>query len=79
MVKSNFTGKVYDPDKSCRIVNMAQLAFYMSMDVELLDFYVSKDYKTKKPMLVGVVDKSNSYQAYQLWCDQKSDNNVINE
>ena len=79
MVKSNFTGKVYDTDKSSRIVNMAQLAFYMSMDVELLDFYVSKDYKTKKPMLVGVVDKSNSYQAYQLWCDQKSDNNVINE
>lgn len=77
MVKSNFTGKSYDPDKSCRIVNMTQLAFYMSMDVQLLDFYVSKDYKTKKPILVGVVDKTDSYEAYKLWCDQKPEHNNI--
>lgn len=71
MVKSNFTGKQYDPDKSCRILNMQQLAFYMANDVELLDLFVSKDYKTKKPILVGVVSKTDSYEAYKLWCDQK--------
>lgn len=71
MVKSNFTGKIYEPNKSCRILNMTQLAFYMSYGVELLDLYVSKDYKTQKPILVGVVDKSNSYEAYQVWCERK--------
>ena len=73
MVKSSFTGKSYDPDKSCRILNMAQLAFYMENGVDLLDLYVSKDYKTKKPILVGVVDKADSYKAYQMWCDNKTD------
>ena len=48
MVKSNFTGKQYEPNKSCKILNMQQLAFYMANDVELLDLFVSKDYKTKK-------------------------------
>lgn len=74
MVKSNFTGKSYDPSKSCRILNMQQLAFYMDNSVELLDLYVSKDYKTKKPILVGVVDKTDSYEAYQMWCDRKPEN-----
>lgn len=73
MVKSNFTGKTYDPSKSCKILNMQQLAFYMSNEVELLDLFVSKDYKTKKPILVGVVDKVASYEAYKLWCDHKTD------
>ena len=72
MVKSNFTGKYYDPNKSCKILNMQQLAFYMENSVELLDLFVSKDYKTKKPILVGVVDKTDSYDAYKLWCDHKS-------
>lgn len=73
MVKSNFTGKHYDPNKSCKILNMQQLAFYMENGVELLDLFVSKDYKTKKPILVGVVDKVDSYEFYQLWCDKKTD------
>lgn len=78
MVKSNFTGKYYDPDKSCRIINMTQLAYYLDYGVELLDLYISKDYKTKKPMLVGVVDRDNSYEAYQLWCDHKLGNDNTN-
>lgn len=75
MVKSNFTGKHYDPNKSCKILNMQQLAFYMSNDVELLDLFVSKDYKTKKPILVGVVDKAESYEIYKMWCDNKTEYN----
>ena len=74
MIKSNFTGKSYDPNKCCRIINMLQLAFYLDKDVELLDLYVSKDYKTNKPMLVGIVDKTSSYEAYKLWCDNKVEN-----
>ena len=78
MVKSNFTGKYYDTSKSCKILNMQQLAFYMANDVKLLDLFVSKDYKTKKPILVGVVDKEESYNAYQLWCDNKPNNDTEN-
>lgn len=67
-VKSDFTKKVYDLDKSIRIINMSQLAAYMANDVELLDLYVSRDFKTNKPMLVGVVDREQSREAYDLWC-----------
>ena len=74
MVKSNFTGKLYEPNKCCRILNMTQLAFYMDNNVELLDLFVSKDHKTNKPILVGVVDKMDSYEAYKMWCDNKTDN-----
>lgn len=73
MIKSNFTGKSYDPNKSCRIINMMQLAFYLDNEVELLDLYVSKDFKTNKPILVGVVDRTDSYEAYQKWCNNKTE------
>lgn len=68
MVKSNFTGKTYDPNKAIRIVNMQQLAAYMANGIELLDFYASRDYKTNKPILVGIVDREESKEVYDLWC-----------
>ena len=71
MVKSQITGKSYDPSLTCRIINMQQLAAYMANDVELLDLYISKDYKTNKSILVGVVDKEKSYESYKLWCEHK--------
>lgn len=73
MVKSNFTGKFYEPSKAVRILNMQQLAAYMANGVELLDLYVSRDYKTDRPILVGIVDKEESYESYKLWCDHKLD------
>lgn len=73
MVKSSFTGKMYDPNKSVRIINMQQLAAYMANGVTLLDIYISKDYKTERPILVGIVDKEESYDSYKLWCDHKLD------
>ena len=76
MVKSNFTGKLYEPSKCCKILNMTQLAFYMDHNVELVDLFISKDHKTNKPILVGVVDKTDSYEAYKMWCDNKTDNHT---
>jgi len=73
MIKSQITGKTYDPNLTCRIINMQQLAAYMANGVELLDLYISRDYKTEKPILVGIVDKTNSYESYKLWCDHKLD------
>lgn len=71
LIKSDFTKKSYELDNSCRIINMSQLAAYMDYGVELLDLYVSRDYKTNKPMLVGVVDRKQSYEAYKKWCDHE--------
>lgn len=70
-VKSIFTGKEYDPQKTVRIVNTLQLAAYIANDVELLDLFVSRDIKTGKHILVGVVDKEASYEAYQKWCNHE--------
>lgn len=68
MVKSNFTGKTYDPNKCVRLINMTQLAAYMEYGVELLDLYTSKDYNSNKPILVAIVDREASKEAYDLWC-----------
>ena len=73
MVKSSVTGRMYDPNKSVRIINMQQLAAYMANGVTLLDIYISKDYKTERPILVGIVDKEESYESYKLWCDHRLD------
>lgn len=67
MIKSETTNKIYDPNKTIRIVNIKQILFYMSRDVEILDFYPSEDFKTKEPVLVFIVSKYDSYEAYQDW------------
>lgn len=68
IVESKITGKKYDTRNVCRIVNMMQLASYLDYGVELLDLYPSRDIKTNKPVIVGIVDRTDSYEAYQLWC-----------
>ena len=68
MVKSNFTGKTYDPNKAVRILNMPQAAGYMDYGVKLLDLYTSKDIKTGKSILVFIFDREESKEAYDLWC-----------
>lgn len=70
-IKSEFTKRTYNTDDVCRIINMHQLASYMENGVELLDLYTSRDYKTNKPILVSVVDKKQSYDAYKKWCDHE--------
>ena len=68
MVKSNFTGKAYDPNKAVRILNMQQVAAYMDYGVSLIDLYSSRDIKTGKPILVFIFDREESKEAYDLWC-----------
>lgn len=67
MQKSYTTGKIYDPNKTVRLVNYKQVAFYMSKEVEILDFYPSNDFKTGEPILVFIVDKTDSHAAYEEW------------
>lgn len=68
MVKSNFTGKTYNPSKTVRILNMQQVAAYLNYGLELLDLYPSKDIKTGKPILVFIFDREKSKDAYDKWC-----------
>lgn len=66
-IKSDTTGKIYCPSNCIRLVNMRQLLFYMTRNVEILDFYPSKDFKTGEDILVFIVDKKNSQEAYRAW------------
>jgi len=68
MVKSNFTGKSYEPGKMVRILNMQQAAAYMNYGVNLIDLYPSRDTKTDKLVLVFIFDRNESKEAYDLWC-----------
>ena len=68
LVFSERTGKRSDTTSVLRIVNMQQLAAYMANGVELLDIYASRDFKTNKPILVGIVDRKASQKCYDLWC-----------
>lgn len=68
MVKSNFTGKTYDPNKAVRILNMQQAAAYMNYGIDLIDLYSSKD-KNGKPILVFIFNREESKEAYDLWCN----------
>lgn len=67
-IKSDTTGKTYYPSECIRLVNMKQLAAYMTYGVELMDIYPSRDFKTNAPILVGVVKREDSKTAYQKWC-----------
>lgn len=67
-VVSEVTGKTYDTSKVVRILNVQQIIMYLKHGVELLDIYASEDFKTGKPVLVGLFDRAKSYEAYDLWC-----------
>lgn len=68
--RSDTTGKVYCASDCIRIVNLRQVVFYMMHGVEILDFYPSKDFKTGENILVFLVDKKKSQEAYKLWQGQ---------
>ena len=78
MQKSYTTGKIYDPNKTARLVNCKQVAFYMSKEVEILDFYPSNDFKTGEPLLVFIVDKTDSHEAYEEWLSNREGNQYCN-
>lgn len=67
MIKSDTTGRVYDPSKCIRLVNIKQLMFYMKNGVEILDIYTSKDFKSGDDILVYVVDRVASQDIYKKW------------
>lgn len=67
--KSKLTGKkynVFDPN-IVRILNMQQVAYYLSQDLVPLDVCVSED-KNGKKILVYLYYKSDTKEAFDRWC-----------
>lgn len=75
MIRSDTTGKWYDPKDVVRLINIKQLLYYMQHNVEILDFYASKDFKTNEDILVFIVNKKDSQEAYKKWLESRSDSN----
>lgn len=67
--RSKLTGlkyNIFDPG-IIRILNMQQVAYYISQGLMPLDIYVSKD-KNDKNILVYLYDKTTTHDAYESWC-----------
>ncbi len=70
-VESTLTGERYNSKDVCRIINMRQLAAYLEYGVKLQDVYASRDRESNEPIQVGIVNRADSYAAYQLWCNHE--------
>lgn len=67
--RSKLTGKkynVFDPN-IVRILNMQQVAYYLSQDLIPIDVCVSED-KNGKKILVYLYYKSETQEAFDRWC-----------
>lgn len=67
--KSKLTGKkynVFDPN-IVRILNMQQVAYYLSQELVPLDVCVSED-KNGKKILVYLYYKEDTKEAFDRWC-----------
>ena len=66
-VTSRVTGKTYALQDVVRILNTQQIIAYMKHGVEILDIYPSITFNNT-PILVYIVNRKDSKQAYDLWC-----------
>lgn len=66
-VTSNVTGKTYALQDVVRILNTQQIIAYMKYGIKLLDIYPSIN-NNGLPVLVYIVSRADSKEAYNLWC-----------
>ena len=72
-VTSNVTGKTYALQDVVRILNTQQIIAYMKYGIEILDLYPSIS-SSGTPILVYIVNRSDSKVAYDLWCKGELNN-----
>ena len=70
-IRSNLTGHYFKKKDSVFIVNVTQAAFYMENGLIPLDVYPSKDYKTKKPIVVFAFNREETKPLFDKWCGGK--------
>lgn len=68
IVHSDITGKDYDIKNGIRLLNIKQSIMYLKHGCELLDLYVSIDYKTREPVLCFIFNREQSKPLFDLWC-----------
>lgn len=69
---STVTGKSYDVFKTVKILNIQQVCYYLSKNVELRDIRQSLD-KNGKAVLVFYFYKDDTKEAYDEWCKNKEE------
>lgn len=72
-VTSNVTGKTYALQDVVRILNTQQIIAYMKYGIEILDLYPSIT-SSGTPILVYIVNRNDSKDAYDLWCKGELNN-----
>lgn len=78
-IRSETTGRLYDPKTVVRILNLEQAAAYFEHGLQLLDVYPSRNYNTGKRCWVFLFDRESSKEAYDLWCRYELGSNDSNE
>lgn len=71
LVKSEVTGKTYDPARCVRILNSLQACKYIKAQCLPLDIYTSIDQKTGQDVLVFLFDRNESKDLYTAWCNHE--------
>jgi hypothetical protein len=66
---SKVTGKEYCPDECIRILSFKQIIYYYGKGIYPVDMFPSRDYKTGMPILVFMVKKEDSKEAYKEWLE----------
>lgn len=69
---STVTGKSYDVFRTVKILNIQQVCYYLSKNVELRDIRQSLD-KNGKAVLVFYFYKDDTKEAYDEWCKNKEE------
>lgn len=64
---STLTGREYCPEDCVRILNIRQVIFYMHKGIPIQDMFPSRDYKTGDEVMVFIVSKEESREAYDEW------------
>lgn len=64
---SKLLERSYCIDGCIKIVNPNQAMFYIDQGVQILDIYPSMNYQTGQKVLVFIVDKFESMNAYNKW------------
>lgn len=63
-----FSNKEYLASEAIRILDPNQAALYWANNVEPLDIFPSRDYKTGKALIVYVFKRSETKEVFDLWC-----------
>ena len=65
LIESTTTGRIYNVEDGCRIIDLKQQQLYLAHNLTLLDVYHSK--KDGQIIVVMVFDKKESYPYFLKW------------